>query len=183
MVPLALTGTINCRALIHSPCRSDRYKKQRRRLYHQDSCDAIPVDQLLRLGLSGTAKTPSRLGEYSHCFIEVKIIFLQFRLGSGSFGSVFFGKYDNRKVAIKQFYRTPSFSDKSFSAELNAFRLDHPNIVKILTFTCQDNHTQVFSILFCFLQTIIFTTIKYCRLFLNMWAARISSSFWTTRQS
>uniref|UniRef100_A0A914WUU3 Translin n=1 Tax=Plectus sambesii TaxID=2011161 RepID=A0A914WUU3_9BILA len=60
------------------------------------------------------------------------------KLGKGGFGAVFAGHYDGKRVAIKQLHskilRDGARHD-SLRAELNAFKLKHPNIVRILTFT------------------------------------------------
>jgi len=74
-------------------------------------------------------------------FLMKKIMFS----GKGGFGSVFIGKYDGKQVAIKQLdvLHKEKVKNESFCAELNVFRLDHPNIVKILTFTCNSTVTQV----------------------------------------
>jgi serine/threonine protein kinase len=73
--------------------------------------------------------------------------------GKGGFGSVYIGKYSGKLVAIKQLHaksQGKASPGESFCAELNAFRLHHPNIVKIVTFSCSGPYTQVRKVSYIF---------------------------------
>jgi serine/threonine protein kinase len=66
--------------------------------------------------------------------------------GKGGFGAVFAGHYDGKRVAIKQLHSKilrDGTRHESLRAELNAFKLKHPNIVQILTFTSCGSTIQV----------------------------------------
>uniref|UniRef100_A0A915K197 non-specific serine/threonine protein kinase n=1 Tax=Romanomermis culicivorax TaxID=13658 RepID=A0A915K197_ROMCU len=104
-----------CNALVQSPCRLDRYHQQRRRLY----------DDFENLSLKSN---------------------LVAETSKGGFGSVFIGKYDGKPVAIKQLHagrNKAKVNGESLCAELNAFRLNHENIVKILTFSLSGSTIQI----------------------------------------
>ena len=63
-------------------------------------------------------------------------------LGTGGFGQVYQGTYQNRLVAVKRMHsitKNQRARVASYKAELNAMRLHHPNIVNILTSGCTDN--------------------------------------------
>lgn len=56
-------------------------------------------------------------------------------LGFGGFGTVYIGSYKGRNVAIKMLHKkskNPAAILESFKAEMNALRLQHPNIVQTL---------------------------------------------------
>ncbi|KFD57618.1 hypothetical protein M514_01288 [Trichuris suis] len=66
-------------------------------------------------------------------------------LGQGGFGSVYIGSFNGKLAAIKRLHKSKNdhATQHSFCAELNAFGLNHPNIVKILTFCCFDESIEV----------------------------------------
>ena len=69
------------------------------------------------------------------CSIDWEQVCLLRRLGAGGFGSVYEATYHGVRVAIKQVSRcskNPRASRRSFWAELNAARLRHANIVRVL---------------------------------------------------
>lgn len=121
------SSTQACKALIQSPGRLNSYQQQRRRLYQDmPSCDS---SNNITISTPSTAKLQSSTP----------------KLGKGGFGSVFIGHYGGKMVAIKQLHMSQKakVNNESFCGELNAFRLDHKNIVKILTFTCSSSVTQI----------------------------------------
>ncbi|CDW56319.1 serine:threonine protein kinase mos [Trichuris trichiura] len=68
------------------------------------------------------------------------------RLGcQGGFGSVYIGSFNGKPAAIKRLHKSKNdhATQHSFCAELNAFGLNHPNIVKILTFCCFNESVEV----------------------------------------
>lgn len=55
----------------------------------------------------------------------------QFKIGEGSFGEIFYGKYNSKPVAIKRLTHIEA-SEKSLMNEISVLcRLEHPNIVKV----------------------------------------------------
>ncbi|XP_052508021.1 proto-oncogene serine/threonine-protein kinase mos [Budorcas taxicolor] len=69
------------------------------------------------------------------CSIDWEQVCLLRRLGAGGFGSVYEATYHGVRVAVKQVSRcskNPRASRRSFWAELNAARLRHANIVRVV---------------------------------------------------
>ncbi|KRX40366.1 Serine/threonine-protein kinase mos [Trichinella britovi] len=66
-------------------------------------------------------------------------------LGQGGFGAVYIGILAGKLVAIKQLHKTikEKLVENSFCAEMNMFGLDHPNIVKILTFSSLEAEIEI----------------------------------------
>ena len=77
-----------------------------------------------------------------HANVHLPQISLGRVLGAGGFGSVYQGTYQNRLVAVKRMHaitKNQRARVASYKAELNAMRLQHPNIVQVLTSGCTES--------------------------------------------
>ncbi len=62
---------------------------------------------------------------------EIKVN-VQVTLGSGGFGVVFQGEWNNEKVAVKRIIKSASTTRDEQEEEKALKKLDHPNVIKLL---------------------------------------------------